>query len=306
MRFFVGGGGQNRESIFKELVEYFPIEYRDLKKSVSKAEFKVLLNHLLSDSSFIQVYSNYLSGKVSLLRKYIQQELCYSAGSIAFVDFQGKGTSMECLARIMQIHPPEQLPVYYMFSSAHVMPSIQKGMYTASSLAHVEMELFCRTTHGQTLGYTEDGDKIIPILESGEDKLLIEWGYEDYLCGIHDFVLRMCQENVYSFGDGFSLYNLYAQYLGRPLDRDTTEILASIPFTSSTKGKDVGREYAPRITLLDLIVDYARYREIHCSSNYVLSMKRSSPLLWFLAVHVAEGNGFLHDVAVRFRDILKK
>lgn len=118
---------------------------------------------------------------------------------------------------------------------------------------NLTIEMMCRAPHGQTRGYQEQDDRIVPDLEETESKLLIEHGFYEYEKGILDFSRLMCEVSE-SYGKKIgSMRNvlLYLHHIAHEPSVDVLEYFASMPSSESGRGSEVV-EYAPKLTEHDI------------------------------------------------------
>lgn len=297
-----GIGGENTDCCISKsrILGLFPKEYRSETKSLTKKETELLVNCLIDDSSFMECYNLCISFKRDLIKQYIIQEIDVSDSNFAFVDLNGSGVTMECLAELMRDFYPSNLNIYYMFNcySTYPLSYITKRIYSVNTPNYFEIELLCRALHGQTIGYNEEGGIVLPIIEAEEELELREWGYEYYISGVIDFVKTVLSYSAYGYGHGFTLHSYYLTAYYKDYDCEILDLLATIPFSKTTKSGTC-RGYAPRVSLIQLSTDFIRYGGKHClcTNNVKLSMKRSSPLLRFMLKYVFDGDGILYNIA---------
>lgn len=290
------------------IMNSFPPEYRCEAKSVNKENVINILSNLSEKNGFMQKYKSCIISRRELVRGYFRQEIDCSDYNFAMVDLNGSGVTLNLLSELLSDSVSEKLKCYFMFNQFTPLstPNLDKIVYSVNGRNYFEMELLCRALHGQTIGYYENDTKIMPILEEDEVHSLIEWGYRDYVCGVLQFAKEAIENSIYSYGDGYELYFSYLDLFYQDYDKEIIDLLAMMPFSWKSLSSGETKEYAPRVLLVQLAVDFLRARGDYWphTNNFYLSMKRSSPLLRFILKHGIDGDGFLNTSLHRIFEIL--
>ncbi len=145
----------------------------------------------------------------------------------------------------------------YFHNSFNITHNTSKKISYISSRKYINyiVELLCRNTDGQTIGYKKEEDnKITPVLEDIDSGLLLKWGFNDYIEGIKDYCINACKfetENNVSL-QSLNLYKNYYDYVTKKLDKETADIIGSIPYQSAGSEK-IGSQAAPEYKFNDYI-----------------------------------------------------
>lgn len=310
-QFLEGMGGEAPEYGLTQsiILKSFPPEYRDESKFINKENVIDILNNLSDNTEFMQKYNSCITSRRKLIRNYFRQEIDCSNQNFAMVDLNGSGVTLNLLRELLSDYFPEKLKCYFMFNQFSPLSTtnVDKIVYAINGRNYFEIELLCRALHGQTLGYCENNAKFIPILEEGEEQSLAEWSYDDYVSGVLQFAKKALETPIYSYGDGYELYLSYLNLFYKDYDKETIDLLSTIPFSWKSLSSVGVKEYAPRVFLIQLVADFVRARGdywLH-TNNLYMSMKRSSPLLRFILKYGIDDDGFLHQFLLRVYDIFK-
>ena len=120
--------------------------------------------------------------------------------------------------------------------------------FTGLIKRHIMIELICRASHGQTLGYCREKDKVVPCLEKMEDEAFVKAGYDKYIDGILSFT-SCYHKAVKQFPINSSRIDIMYQYLKYLSEEPSEEILS---FYGDLPNNETGREqrtrgYAPAL-----------------------------------------------------------
>lgn len=140
------------------------------------------------------------------------------------------------------------------------------------------IELLVRAPHGQTIGYTSKGHKILPILDEAEGKALLDYGYSDYIDGVTLFaahILDVYEKFKCSPEDLTMFYYYYDYLMGPDIDCETANLLGAIPFKLDGIVEEV-QEYAPRLTIEEAHKIYTNKKNTYSGYNLLWSKLRSS------------------------------
>lgn len=264
----------------EDLVFYSGIN--NCQKVLSKKQRKQLENALLNNEHFIEKLIETNSEKQKLLIEYLEQEIDFSEKNIVFVDIFGSGRTQDLLASIIKAKYDVNVSTYYFnrIPDQRENEISEKYCYYATvKNYHYGIELLCRSNEGQTLGYEKVDSKIIPVLEKVDSSLLFKWGYEDYLQALKIYTEIITKTKVQNNIDisGIELYKNYLNYFLNDLDKETADIIGSIPY--SDVGAENCAECAPKFDFLFVL--NLLFRRKKYASNLPLSFisaKRSSKI----------------------------
>ena len=226
-------------------------------KILTKYKRELLLKKLLGNNSFKAfLASKNLNKKINLIN-YLKQEIDFSKTNFAFVDFNGSGRSQDILMSLISDFYPGKLNTFYFCCEMNLNEyknSIKRVFISSAKYRHYWLELLCRNTEGQTIGYKEENGKILPILETINNKDIINWGFQEYIKGILDFsnfIIDVKRSTPINFNK-INFYFNYFNYIITKIDKETADIIGSIPYSKIGKEKQI-RECIPAYNLFSFI-----------------------------------------------------
>lgn len=223
-------------------------------KSLTSRGIKYLKEQLYNNSDLRNIVIIKNIDKKELFMQYIKQELGdFSNKEIAFVDINGSGRTQDNLAELIKPFFKHKIHNYYLHNQVNMEQkenSIKHSYLFTSHYISAWIELLCRTIDGQTLGYKKEAGQIVPIKEFEQNQAVLNWGYKDYLQGIKDFTTLMCEMEFINQVDtnSVNIFTNYFEYVSKHLDRETADIIGSIPF-SMFSGEKKAKEAAPKMNL---------------------------------------------------------
>ena len=257
----------------KEFCDLIPKEFRKYKKGLRPSKVLRLKEFLLNSDDFIKLVAERNNDKKVMATKYLKQEILkHKDERIAFVDIDGSGYTQNCMSTIIGSFTDKELTSFYMFSTpASFIPINIKTNYFSAlhrpMLGHI-IELFARAPHGQTLGYKEENDKIVPILEDIDIKIFDDWNFNEYINGIKEFTYNFSQyEKEYNITfDNQVLIPLYVDFVVNDIDADTANLIGNIVHNLTGTEKE---EFAPEISTVQaikyLFTDKLKTQSTNCS-----------------------------------------
>ncbi len=194
--------------------------------------------------------------KEELLRKYLLQEIDESAEKIGFVDTQGTGKTLTGLSKIIKYDRNKSIyGFYYQLCNSELDDSLKLYRYaTLEQGVESAIELMTRAMHGETLGYSDDGGIIQPVLGEYDTNNLTEYQYDKYIEATVNTVkeyLQVLKKNkldVFIFSYGHEYY----QYLIHKESGTLFDFLCEIPQGDIVNSKKVIKPYAPKIDIAAL------------------------------------------------------
>ena len=250
------------------IAERFGISPEKFSKFVDKSKYKGkfkskqirnLKNELLNNSKFKNYIIKLNKSKKEKIQRYFEQNLDFSQDEIVFVDINGSGRTQDIISNIIsEISPNKKIIGYYFhleFNVEQKEESLKLPYIPTVSYHNSCIELFCRTMHGQTLGYEQKDGRVIPVFEDGyNSKMLEKWGYFQYIKGLQDYTSRVID---FEYKNNLSLcsYNVYIDYFKYflyNLDKDTANIIGTIPYSSIGYEKML-QECAPKYNFIDFL-----------------------------------------------------
>lgn len=226
------------------------------------------------------------------LTKYLHQEIDFNKKNIAFVEVNGSGRTQNFLTEFINtISPkaPHQIHTFYITTSTidEEEPLSVKYTFCVKPKPHYHtLELLCRTYDGQTIGYKQEGNKVLPIFEKINNSALADWGFDDYLNGIKDFVENALKLGIYSANVEFCY--TYFDYLVFKYDRDLSTIIGDIPFLpigNESNTTMAAPEISP-LTIFKMIITRQPYEKF--TYFPFLSIARGNKYTNFIKRHLFE------------------
>lgn len=248
-----------------------PIEKEDVYK---------LYDKLKEDEKFKNACISANTEKYNLVVKYMQQELNLEEDKIIFVDVSGTGRTQDILANTIKNFYNGEIISYFFHTDCVVkyLDYSKKYAYISScNFTHFWLELMCRNIDGQTIGYKEENNTIIPILEDIDSSMLKKWGYGAYLNGLKDFAAMAIDfeiRNRMSLNSYEIFRNLF-YYFFYHMDENTASIFGSIPFTLVGSEKDA-QECAPKFHTKDILPIISKEIKYNVPELSFISYARSS------------------------------
>ena len=229
----------------KFLAERLNIEVSDIEKYygkklpdrvINKQELNDLKTFFFSNIEFKKEIIYVHSTKVELVKEYFKQEFG-DADSIYIVDLYGTGRTQDLLSKLLYGSNNNKTIFSFYFTMGYDRPENPKcrkiSYFSTKNYQHWWVELFCRTTHGQTLVYKREENKIIPVLDEIRVQNIIDWGYEAYKKALLDYtknIINIEKKNRINISS-IKTYIKYHNFFFKRLDKKTAEIIGDIPFT---------------------------------------------------------------------------
>ena len=216
----------------QELYKYTNLA--DNNKVLKSKQRKELFNKLINNQEFKDLIINKNENKTNLIIKYLQQEIDFSNQNFAFVDINGTGRTQDILKSTILLFNNCPIKTFYFCTDTKLseyQDSIKKIFMCTPKYKHFWIELLCRNTDGQTLGYKQQNRQIIPITENVNPEKLINWGYNEYLNGILDFTktILTIEKQLDIKINNTEFYYQYYNFVMNNIDKETADILGSIP-----------------------------------------------------------------------------
>ncbi len=215
----------------EEFTRLTGLEYNS--KILSKNSIENLFKKLINNTKLKQVLIDKDKFKNELSIKYLKQELDINDKNIWFVDVQGSSKTQDILIRTLKSFCNNNFVFFYFgldLSAALGNMERKRIYFTVPYLKHW-MELLCRTPEGQTVGYKEQNGYILPIKEKLNHNNLLKWGFNSYVEAVRDYsklILAFEQKNNVNLAS-YSLCKKYFEYFFFSLDRNTADLLGSVP-----------------------------------------------------------------------------
>lgn len=252
--------------------------------------------------------------KRDAVAKYMSQELDLSNDKFAFVDLQGFGISISCLAEIMN----QKINVFYYNLMSNEYSS-HCNFYTYSFSKNsdsIDVEVLCRAPHGVVTGYELENGRMISKFED----IKTDWeglGLYDYFKGVEQYAEYATNvlKNVLIDLAGAEVSGYLLAYAMQSRDQKLCEFLGDMPFNCTTYGEE-NITYAPKLSGKDIFNAFfwkpSNPSIYYCGTNFNFSLNRlnergikwmnvckyfsNSPLGYRIRRHHNERNGIVRSV----------
>lgn len=203
------------------------------------------------------------TNNVNILYTYLNQEITPEENEVAFIDINGSGKTQDYITQVLNAKRKCITHNFYLHNITTVMQSDKSVKHAMIPLCNTEdwIEYLCRCPQTQTIGYKfNDESQVLPILAENSVANIIEWGFNDYLKGILDFIQiarKVEQNNDLSLIE-LSIFDYMNEYIHEHLDKKTADIIGSIPFET----KSAENKYsivAPKINVFNIM--YPKYTD---------------------------------------------
>lgn len=230
-----------------ELLEFIPdnIKKVDHFSTVSKKAIRESLN----TEPFKTFLTDKHSEKRKLLIKYLQQNIDTVDNRFAFVELAGSGYTQICLANLFSTFYDK--PICSFFFKMDSMQTEKKCLfftYFPSRLKqHILIEVLCHASHGQTIGYEENNNKVLPVIEKYEDEQLIKHGINQYINGVLAFLENRLQSDFMHCAINLDYLTRLFAYISDNPDMDLMDFVGDMPNSVTGREKKI-KLYAPRLS----------------------------------------------------------
>lgn len=252
---------------------------KNTKKFNKKTRTK-LLDRIKNSEVIKDFFLNEVRNKKELLKKYFEQELDFNENIFAFVDLQGSGKTQDYILEIInEIKPSNIITFYYQLN-----PKVQQKNNSEKIAYNIDfeprghwIEILGRSFDGQTLGYREYSNKILPILEEGYQELALNWGVEEYLQGVIDYchtIIKAYKINKCSPEECLEIHQKYSKYITKNLDKYTADTFGDVPWTAIGKESN-NIKTAPQISFIKALLNFILGKRPTCDFPFI-TIARSS------------------------------
>lgn len=231
-------------------------------------DLRTCLRYLADTEEFRQMVLKVHHEQHELAQAYLAQKIGeHAQDKCAFVELDGSGYTMECMARLIAPIFPAGIDVLACY--------VRQQASEAENNAHCRfinflpeatdllIELFFRATHEQTVAYARKDNMIEPVLWGEEGRLLQQYGYGDYLTGVR----RFCQylgELAKDWPSGLDVSPVFIlkilRQCGKDIGRPEMSFLADMPFAVTGAEKRVTAA-VPCLSKVDLRCIYLLHRD---------------------------------------------
>lgn len=248
-------------------------------KTFIKNEKNIDINTLCNNSQFLEILFKQAQEERELVVGYLKQEIDFNDDNFAFVEFQGTGTTQDCLNKIFKHFYSNNIKTFFLnFDNENQFNGeSEKYIYYLNDFWGFNLfEVLLRANHGCTIGYYYElsTNKYYPKFEEVEDKLLKKWDFKSYIQGICDYSLYFT--NFLSNRENFSnllIPEFYMNIIRDASCRSIANLLGDIPFSSNPK-ENIEKKYAPILSLKDFIKMFI-FNTPYQGTHFYMSLVRS-------------------------------
>lgn len=188
--------------------------------------------------------------EVQLIKEYLKQEINMSAKKIGFVEVYGSGTTQNEMATILgSMTDAEVYSFFYCLREDRNSNNQRFYRYIGyDGDRNGIIEALTRSLHGKTIGYIKE-EQIKPILVSDEDRLLKEYGYQDYIEGVINTVkafLSFVKKNNIGQLNGLNFGRDFFEYLTNQESGVLFDYICDMPRVDMVNGMEKVITYAPK------------------------------------------------------------
>ena len=262
----------------EELFSFLPKIYKDPDKKILGADIALIYNFLNKDEKFIDFIKEKNKEKRELLKKYLKQNMDFSNDKFAFVDLTGTGITLDLLGKLIeQEFNVKPKAFYYRFAHNWDLKHCEFYSYIQRNTSYL-VEYLCRAPHGQTIGFYEENQKVLPIL----DKCTID-NFEKYFEAVKTcahFLTNSFHSNKLDNSINLS-YSYLCAFKDTP-SKDIVNYFTEIPFSNFTGAQETKKK---NISVKELIEHhYTKDKPISGldeGTDYLI--QNSSPMVKILA-----------------------
>lgn len=218
---------------------------------------------------------------IHLIQEYLKQEIDIDR-RFAFVEFAGTGNTLESLSQLLP-SSPNFVGCYYLYHSSN--PKTQEvakfSFLRFSGNFDTCLELLVRAPSGQTLGYTWNEGRVVPIVDDVEGRAISEYRYQEYIDGVLEYVTTFLKysANILDSVMDLTAFYFYSSYISSPrIDMELADFLGGIPFLLDGSLNGNVAVYAPKLSDSDVELIYHKgLKQSYKGYRLLWSELRSSP-----------------------------
>lgn len=246
------------------------MKLNNAKKKLNKKDIKYYKDLLLNNEKIKNFIIKKSFEHVEILKDYFKQNIDFAEKNIAFVDVNGSGYTQDFIAEILNEISPCTIWTFYYVNERMVQKEKSKKICCFPTCRwDVFLELLCRSCDSQTIGYKRiTNNEISPTFDVDNSQAMREWGIEEYIEGICAYVKNiLTAEKINEYDSNiFEIYCNYSNYYFFALDRNSAEIMGSIPFKVIRDESNM-LECAPKFNSVQILRNFLLFRPINIYSN---------------------------------------
>lgn len=237
----------------EELLPLLPKKFHGFAQGLGAKERQELKKFLLNDSAVFTAIIKHAGSVRSAALGYLKQAIDTSDDAFAFVELDGSGFTQNCLAELVSDFYPSSIKSFFLASTAGIFIPLKVDRYCFYALKKAKagsyLELLTKAPHGQTLGYTLNGNLWEPVLEQKNSSFSLDEYMEGVLAYARAFITYEHDNPHISF-QNLIVLNQYETFIVERVDAGTADILGQIPHAFYG---DENLPFAPKITLKDAL-----------------------------------------------------
>ena len=234
-----------------ELMEFLPNTLKRADYVLSRMDVDIIFFYLAESDEFKKYLILKNRQKNYLVKEYLKQEVDLSEEHLAFVELSGCGYTQRCFEKIVRTIYSKKISTYYFDLYSKKIDDECEFLDFIPDDFNVKdaIEPLCRAPHGQTQGYKVENEKIVPILEKGEEDLYYESGYDKYVDGLIAYAQTYSRyyKEYFIKPSKIKVIMKYWDYYTSVNDNQIWEFVGSVPFAlEGNNNKKI--TYAPKLT----------------------------------------------------------
>lgn len=201
------------------------------------------------------VYSSRISWRcvddeaINNLKGYMLEIIDRPQKEIGFVDLQASGKSFDNMERICSYDMH-----YFCFVMLENGTRGRKNWWVYSKRGSYEakVELLCRALHGATIGYKEDGNKFVPVIDKFSISTEQQQTYQTYINAVCD-VTKCLESMAVNQHEKLDFYSYKEELLQKIFESPSEDISDFIGEINHDNTNDDNTKYAPKMNRYQLL-----------------------------------------------------
>jgi len=207
----------------RSIANYFDVTVEDIKTYIPNIDSEVFLTakqleEINENLNFKEYLAEMQKDKSVITKRYLLQELDFSDDNFAFVEIQGRGSSM---AAIVSLLKPFYQGIFRSFwntsSNISLLHNFDMYIYLYKNDSGEFFENMCRAPHGLVIGYEEKEGRVVPVFG---DKDYEKFDFEAYIDGVKYFTTEYA--DLHGVNDNI---NVFMKYFNVALQQKDGEVM---------------------------------------------------------------------------------